>query len=425
MPYERENIQRLTAYTPGEQPAGAEQIIKLNTNENPYPPIEPVMQAIRTLPAEALRRYPSPAAKVFRETAAKVHGLSPEQVIATNGGDELLRLAISVFCESSCSPPSQGGAGGGSKATDAEIVHATGSPLPVPSSSSQPGAAGTGSGLPVASIQAPSRRGIGVVEPSYSLYPVLAATHATPVTRVPLSLTYELPSDLGQKMLAAGVGIVMLVNPQAPSGTLTPLPRLEKLARALMGHAVLLIDEAYVDFAERDALPLLKKESGLDNVLLLRTMSKGYSLAGLRFGYGLGHANLIAAMDKARDSYNTDALSQAAATAALANRQLAAESWKKVIAERQRMTEALRERGWFVPDSQTNFLLATPPTATRTGLSGGKEVPAAKAIYESLKARNILVRYFDHEGLRDKLRMTIGTPEENDAVLRALNAPTT
>lgn len=367
MPYERANIQNLSAYTPGEQPQSGERIIKLNTNENPYPPIAPVMEAIRNLPGESLRKYPSPAAMNFRKTAAHVHGVGIDQIIATNGGDELLRLAISVFCD--------------------------------------PSAATTGVG------------GIGVVEPSYSLYPVLAAAHDTPVTRVPLNADYSLPDDLEKRMLDAGVAMVMLVNPHAPSGALIPLSRLDKLASALQGQAVLLIDEAYVDFATHDCLPLVRKESGLDNVLLLRTMSKGYSLAGLRFGYGIGSANLIAAMDKARDSYNTDALSQAAATAAVANRALAAESWKKVIAERSRMTKELTKRGWHVFPSQTNFILTVPPTA----LSGDAKVPAARTIYESLKARNILVRYFDHEGLRDKLRITIGTPEENDAVLGALD----
>jgi len=152
-------------------------------------------------------------------------------------------------------------------------------------------------------------------------------------------------------------------------------------------------------------------------VLLLRTMSKGYSLAGLRFGYGIGSANLIAAMDKARDSYNTDALSQVAAAAALDYRHLAAHSWAKVIQQRERMTKELTRRKWHVFPSQSNFILTTPPSQ----LSGDTKIPAAKSIYEYLKARNILVRYFDHEGLRDKLRITIGTAEENDAVLAALD----
>ena len=364
MRYERENIQQMSAYTPGEQPQGAQRVIKLNTNENPYPPIEPVMEAIRSLPAEALRKYPSPAAMQFRKTAADVHGVSHEQVIATNGGDELLRLAISVYCE----------------------------PHP----------------------ETKQRRGIGVCEPSYSLYPVLAKAHDTPVTAVPLKADYDIAVDFEEQVIAAGVGLVLIVNPHAPSGRQYAVERLQTMAEKLRGHAVLLIDEAYVDFAERDCLPLVQAQTArqLDNVLLLRTMSKGYSLAGLRFGYGIGHAGLIAAMDKVRDSYNTDALSQAAATAALANRPLAAESWKKVIAQRDRMTRELQQRGWQVFPSQSNFLLAIPGTSS------------ARQIYESLKARDILVRYFDHEGLRDKLRITIGTPEQNDAVLKALDQVT-
>jgi len=367
MPYERNNIQALSAYTPGEQPQSTQRVIKLNTNENPYPPIEPVMEAIRALPAESLRKYPSPAAMNFRKIAAQVHEVSPDQIIATNGGDELLRLAISVFCEPRTSQSSRGG--------------------------------------------------IGVVEPSYSLYPVLAAAHDTSVTSVPLNADYSLPDDLEEKMLAAGVNVLLLVNPHAPSGALIPLRRLDRIASQLQGKAVLLIDEAYVDFATQDCLPLVQKSSGLDNVLLLRTMSKGYSLAGLRFGYGIGSANLIAAMDKARDSYNTDALSQVAAAAALDYRHLAAHSWAKVIQQRERMTKELTRRKWHVFPSQSNFILTTPPAR----LSGDTKIPAAKSIYEYLKARNILVRYFDHEGLRDKLRITIGTAEENDAVLAALD----
>ncbi len=462
MPYERENIQRLAAYTPGEQPAAVgvdgqvKRVIKLNTNENPYPPIEPVMQAIRTLPGESLRRYPSPSAMTFRKTAAQVHSaasgvaLTAGNIIATNGGDELLRLAITVFCEPvPNSPPSQGGAGGG---LDARQLEAAGFrnasdigairnddrptlPQPLPKRE----------GSPTASTPTVSpRRGIGVAEPSYSLYPVLAETHDTPTVRVDLTADYDIPGDFEDRMLTAGVGLVLIVNPHAPSGRLYPVERLERMARKLMGHAVLLIDEAYVDFAQRDCLPLLAEKAGLDNVLLLRSMSKGYSLAGLRFGYGIGHANLIAAMDKARDSYNTDALAQAAATAAVANRSLAAESWKKVIAERTRMTAELTKRGWRVFPSQSNFLLAVPPanaTAGPPSRQGGAfksaglkqappcrdgapahlQPPLAKQIYESLKARDILVRYFDLDGLRDKLRITIGTPEENTAVLEALD----
>jgi histidinol-phosphate aminotransferase len=408
MPYERDNIQHMAAYTPGEQPQGETRVVKLNTNENPYPPIEPVMQAIRSLPAEMLRRYPSPAATTFRRTAAKVHGLTPDHVIATNGGDELLRLAVTTFCDPCLHcPPVQAGTGGASslnpsQAQNVDASSQVGATLPRPLPSKE------GSRM---------RRGIGVCEPSYSLYPILAEAHETPVTRVQLNDDYSIPDHFEDAVIHAGVGLVLIVNPHAPSGTLYDLPRLLRIAQRLKGHAVLLIDEAYVDFADRDAIELLSPRYDLDNVLLLRSMSKGYSLAGLRFGYGLGHANLIAAMDKSRDSYNTDALSQAAATAALEHRDLAAESWRRVKAERSRVRASLLTRGWRVFPSQSNFVLAVPPTEAPPCRDGAP----ARRIYEQLKSRNILVRYFDLDGLRDKLRITIGTPQENDAVLAALD----
>ncbi len=358
MSYERDNIRKLHAYAPGEQPATTK-VVKLNTNENPYPPADAVLRAIREVAAESLRRYPPPRADQFRAVAARVHGLSPDQVIATNGGDELLRLMVSVFCN-----PARGG-------------------------------------------------GLAVAEPSYSLYPVLADIHDTSVARIALREDFSLPDAFAQQVLAAGCRLVMIVNPHAPSGRLEPIDTLRSLAHSLRGEAVLLIDEAYVDFARSDALPLLR-DPALDNVVLLRTLSKGYSLAGLRFGYGLGASGVVAALDKARDSYNTDILSQHAAVAALESRDVAALSWNKVIAERTRLTQALRSRRWTVLDSDSNFVLATPE-ALRQGSS------TASTIYAALKSRNIFVRYFDQDRLRDKLRITVGTPEQNDALLAALD----
>lgn len=353
MLYERDNIHRLTPYTPGEQPQRAD-VVKLNTNENPYPPPAAVLEAIRDVSADQLRRYPPPRAQQFRETAARLHGLSPEQVIATNGGDELLRMAVTVFCE-------------------------------------------------------PGGRGIGETYPTYSLYDVLAEIHGTTITQVPLAEDWSVPEDFAQRLNEQGCRLALLVNPHAPSGRQEPLDKLERVARAFRG--VLLIDEAYVDFAEFDATPLLDPARGLDNVLLLRTLSKGYSLAGLRFGYGLGHPRLIETLDKARDSYNTDILSQAAATAALSARDDARKSWEKVIAERARLTGALRQKGFTVAPSQSNFVLAAPPAG---GLS-------AQAMYRALYDRAIFVRYWDAPRIQDKLRITVGTPEQSDALLGAID----
>ena len=368
MPEPRANMTRLHAYVPGEQPTWrdtadpAEPVVKLNTNENPYPPAPAVLEAIRQLPGEALRLYPPPTADRFRTVAGEMLGLSADHVIATNGGDELLRMLVGVFC-----PPRQDG------------------------------------------DTAPTPGGVGMTHPSYSLYGVLADIHDTAVTTVardPDSFAPPAPHALAEAWNRAGCRLGFFVNPHAPSGRLESLDYLTELADAFDG--LLVIDEAYVDFAERDAVPLIR--SGREDVVLLRSLSKGYALAGLRFGYGVAHPSVIAVLDKARDSYNTDILSQVAATAALEQRADAAKSWSAVIAERTGLSDALQARGFRVYDSQTNFVLAVPPS--------GQE---AKAIYEGLKARHILIRYFETPGLSDKLRITVGMPDQNALLLRTLD----
>ncbi|WP_459872916.1 histidinol-phosphate transaminase [Endothiovibrio diazotrophicus] len=354
MSYERDNIRRMHGYAPGEQPASAK-VVKLNTNENPYPPAAAVMEALRAVTAEELRRYPPPFSQPFQQVAAQLHGLAPENIVATNGGDELLRLAITTFVD--------------------------------------PG------------------RPIGVAEPSYSLYPVLAEIHDSPTFRVDLNDHWEMPENFAALMNEADVPLTFVVNPHAPTGRLESVERLSRIAAELDG--VLLVDEAYVDFVDpelaHDAVELVRRH---DNVLLLRTLSKGYSLAGLRFGYGLGAASLIEPMQaKAKDSYNKDIVGQRLAAAALTARAEAADSWRRVRAERGRVSEALAAFGIDCLPSQTNFLLARVPE----GLAGG-----ARAIYQALKERGIFIRYFDLDRLRDKLRITIGTPQENDALLGAL-----
>lgn len=361
MTYERPNIAAMAGYTPGEQPAAA-RLVKLNTNENPYPPSEAVMAVLRDFPAESLRKYPPPLASAFRDLAARTHGLKSENVIATNGGDELLRLLVATFVE--------------------------------------PG------------------RPLAMAEPSYSLYPVLAAAHGSPTVRIGLADDWTLPPDFADRVLASEASLVFVVNPHAPSGTLTSVDALADVAAALQSKAVLVVDEAYVDFVDpelrHDATALVRR---FDNVVLLRTLSKGYSLAGLRFGYGLGSVGLIEPMlTKTRDSYNTDALAQALATAALTHRDAAAATWAKVRQQRQRLRAALAQRGFQSPPSQSNFLLAAAPG---DGLDGQ---PRARTVFESLKVEGVFVRYFDQDRLRDKLRITVGTPAENDALLAALDA---
>lgn len=354
MSYERAYLKAMQGYAPGHQPDAT--AVKLNTNENPCPPGAAVAHALRSFPLELLRRYPDPLAGAFRASAARLHRLAPANVIATNGGDELLRLALTTFLD-------------------------PGKPL-------------------------------GLLTPSYSLYSVLAAIHGSPLASVPLGEDWSVPDDAAERWNAAGVPLAILTNPHAPSGTLASAAELQKLARNFRG--VLLVDEAYVDFVD----PEIGHETAAmvdacPNVLLLRTLSKGYSLAGLRLGYGLGAAELIDPMlSKTKDSYNVDAIAQALGTAALDDAGSAARSWEAVRRERRALDLALTAMGFACPPSQANFLLATVP-------AGGRW-QGAENVYRALMARGIFVRWFDEEGLRDRLRISIGTPEQNRQLVEAL-----
>jgi histidinol-phosphate aminotransferase len=237
----------------------------------------------------------------------------------------------------------------------------------------------------------------------------LAEIQASPVVSVPASDDFGIPKDFAARMNAQGVNLSLLVNPHAPSGRLVTRDEIAKIAQELEG--VLLVDEAYIDFVDpeldHNLLPLLKTH---DNVLMLRTLSKGYSLAGLRYGYGLGCESLIAPLlTKTRDSYNVDAIAQRVATAALHDQAHARSSWERVRAERSRLREALLGLGFKVPGSQSNFLLATVPH--------GK---IALDLQRALEARGLLVRHFAEPRLDDALRITVGTPEQNNRLLTAL-----
>jgi histidinol-phosphate aminotransferase len=354
MNYERPHLKAMQGYTPGEQPDTP--AIKLNTNENPYAPGPAVAHALRSFPLDMLQRYPDPLAGAFRASAARLHRLSPANVIATNGGDELLRLALTTFLD-------------------------PGKPL-------------------------------GLLTPSYGLYSVLATIHGSPLASVPLGDDWSVPADTAERWNAAGAPLAIMTNPHAPSGTLASAAALHQLVRTFRG--VLLVDEAYVDFVDPEiGHETAAMAAAYPNVLLLRTLSKGYSLAGLRLAYGLGATELVAPMlSKTKDSYNVDAVAQALGTAALEDVRSAAGSWEAVRHERRALDLALTAMGLPCAPSQANFLLATVPSGARWH--------SAEKVYRSLMARGIFVRWFDEEGLRDKLRISIGTPEENRHLLAAL-----
>jgi histidinol-phosphate aminotransferase len=344
LPKPRSIVAQMAPYVPGEQPGPGERVIKLNTNENPFPPSPRVIEAIRALDPEQLRRYPSPKADEFRATAASLHGVTPDMILAGNGSDEILAIVMRTFL----------------------------GPNDI----------------------------LAYPDPTYSLYPVLAEIGETRIRTVAWAPAWTLPIDA---LLATGARAVFFANPNAPTGTMVSKADVRKLASTFDG--LVLVDEAYVDFADDSCLDLVRE---LPNVMLCRTFSKGYALAGLRFGYAIAAPPLIAEMMKVKDSYNCDAISIRAATAALEDQGYARRGWQAVRAERARLSQALTQRGYRVIPSQSNFVLAECPDGN------------AAAIYELLKSKRILVRFFDKPGLTDKLRITIGTAEQNDALLAAL-----
>lgn len=352
MSFERENIARMQGYTYGEQP-NRPTMVKLNTNENPYPPSPNVAAALAGFDPASLRTYPDALAQSFCEAAAELNGVSTDNVMATNGGDEALRLAITTFVD--------------------------------------PGAT------------------FGSLVPSYSLYPVLASVQDTRQLEIPLGADFSWPQDLAGQLNAADARLTCIVNPHAPSGDLTDAATVMALANALNG--VLLVDEAYVNFVDpASGHDLAPRVLDTPNLLILRSMSKGYSLAGLRFGYLLGHRDLMQPMrEKTRDSYNVDGLAQVLAEAALRDTEHSRENWRTISSSRDQLRLALEALGFAVPASQANFLLAQ---------SAADHKLQARPLFEALHARDIFVRYFSD--LPDRLRITVGTEAENHTLLNAL-----
>jgi len=342
MGYFRENVEKAKGYEPGFQPKQTD-VVKLNTNENPYPPSPAVLKVLAGIKAEQLRRYPDPKGDEFRQAAAEVNGVSAEYIMCCNGGDELLTIAFRAFCD--------------------------------------------------------ERRPVAYPVPTYSLYPVLANLQNCRAIEIPFDSEFNLPP----KIAGTGASLTIVCNPNAPNGSFISVDELASLADEMTG--VLLIDEAYVDFAEKNCVSLVKD---FDNVIILRSMSKGYSLAGIRFGYAVAAPNLIAGLMKVKDSYNVDAVAIAVATAAIKDRRYSEEIIEKVKKERKRLTEELRALKFEVSRSYANFVLAESKNRK------------ASEIYDKLVQRNIYVRYFDLPLLNDKLRITVGREEQNDKLLSIL-----
>jgi histidinol-phosphate aminotransferase len=353
-------VRSLHPYVPGEQPK-IRGLIKLNTNENPYPPSPKVLAAVRAAVDARLRLYPNPTAQPLREALARFHRCDAEQIFVGNGSDECLALAVRVFVEPA--------------------------------------------GAPRAGISTAGTSVVQYFTPSYSLYPVLADTHGAIRAAVPLRADFGLPSptDLRRdRVWRFDAALTLVTTPNAPSGRGYPRKALETICRAHTG--VVVLDEAYVDFAKEHAMPLALQ---LPNVLVARTFSKAYSLCFQRVGYMVGPRELIAALDAIRDSYNVNGLGQIAALATLHDLRYYRANFKKIVRTREWLTRELATQGFEVLPSETNFLLTRPPMLP------------AKTWLQRLRERRILVRWFDRPGVRDYLRITIGTQREAESLVRA------
>jgi histidinol-phosphate aminotransferase len=342
--YVRPEIAAMAGYTPGEQPQGGK-FIKLNTNENPYPASPAVRRAIIDALDAGLAKYPDPLATTFRLQASQVFGVPPEWIVCGNGSDDLLTIVTRALV-------------------------GPGETLRLP-------------------------------YPSYILYRTLAELQGARSEEVPFQADWSLPPAFAAAN--PGLKLVVLPNPNSPTGTVVPLDRLVEIAEQL--PCPLLVDEAYADFANSNAIELVRRS---EKIMVSRTLSKSYALAGLRFGFLIAQPQLIEQFVKVKDSYNCDALSIAGATAAVADQEWVATNRARVIATRERMTVRLRGLGFTVTDSHANFVWAT-----RTDRP-------VKPLYEALKSQRILVRYMNYPGWGDGLRISVGTDEQTDACLMML-----
>ena len=386
-------VRALHPYVPGEQPK-IKGLIKLNTNENPYPPSPRVLNAVKAAVDGRLRLYPNPTAQVLREKLAKLHRCGPENIIIGNGSDEVLALAVRAFVE-----PASGQASRLSPSESRKKLETGGN----------------------------SNSRVQYFHPSYSLYPVLADIHGAAKNAVPLNPNFTLPSVAELKkggLWDFNAALTFITTPNAPSGCGYTTAELEKLCRAMNG--VVVLDEAYVDFARENAMKLALKHP---QVLVARTFSKAYSLCFQRVGYFVGHPQLIAALDKIRDSYNVNGLGQLAAVATLEDLTYYRANFRKIIATREELSRALTLLGFRVLPSQTNFILAKPPgnvlPASRRNLGrrqGARDTFTAMEWLEKLRENKILVRWFNYPEVKDFLRITIGTPQEARALVRAVKA---
>ena len=339
------HFRALEPYVPGEQPTDR-RYVKLNTNESPFPPAEGVLATLCEENARQLNLYPDPTAQELRETIAEDLGLQAENVFVGNGSDEVLGFAFLAYADEA--------------------------------------------------------NAVTIPDVSYGFYKVFARLFRAQPNAVPLNEDFSIPVE---RFCSVGE-MVVLANPNAPTGLALSMEQLERIAASNAGHVVL-VDEAYIDFGGESALPLLSRYS---NLLIVRTFSKSRSLAGGRLGYALGNKELILDLERIKGSfhpYSVNRLTMAAGIAAIKDHAYFEECISRIRAQRENTAEALRAMGFQMTASQSNFLLAGHPAFS------GKEY------YEKLKARGILVRYLHGAGLEKYVRITIGSEDEMKQLLQA------
>lgn len=339
----RPAILSMKGYVPGFQPDSRENYIKLNSNENPFPPSPRVQEVLRRLAYEDLRIYPDPESLELREKLGALYGFSPKQIICGNGSDDILNIISRTFVEAG--------------------------------------------------------EALGFYEPAFPLYRVFGIIQGAKIVSIPLAEPYDHPP-----MPPEGLKVFFLANPNSPVGFGYPTALVSEMARRT--NAIFVVDEAYAEFSKENALNLVRE---FENVIVVRSVSKSYSLAGVRLGYAIGREKWIGEMFKVKDPFNVTRLTQAVVAAALEDQEYLRKNILQIIETRGWFTREITALKYRVVPSQANFIFPQPAQKGR-----------GRKFYEALLNRKLLTRYYDEEGLKDGVRLTIGSKEEMTFALRVL-----
>lgn len=348
MAFFRDNIEKMAAYVPGDQPGDIPGLVKLNTNENPYPPAPAVAEVLRGFDCSKLRLYPDAMAGDFRRAVADVLSVSAEWVVPGDGSDDLIIMIARACLEAG--------------------------------------------------------RGVAYPTPTFPYYFTQGQVEGSRIIEIPTGEAEKFALPI-EALAEAGGDVTFLANPNSPTGAWADVDRLGWLAGRLDG--LLIIDEAYADFAGFNALSLVE---AYENVIILRTLSKGYSLAGLRLGFAVARPELVQSLLKTKSIYNVGAIPAAVGTAAIADQDYHKQCVQKILTQRERMAKELAGRGCDVWPSAGNFLMVTVPHSQ------------GRSFCDALKVRGVLVRYFKQDAMKDKLRISVGSAEEVTTLLAAWDA---